>query len=478
MSITDRRAAVACAALPRADALPPPCVSPVRLRVAALAMTALALTGCASFSADGGLGSVSSLARPHTGQDVTLARGVAAPAAVDALLAQPLSADAAVRLALLNNRGLQVSLAELGVAEADFVQAGRLRNPAFTFSKLRGGENEIERSVLFDLAGLLTLPARQGIERGRFEQAKLQAAAQVVQLATDTRRAFFTAVAAAQSVQFQERASLAAEASAELTRRMVRAGNSSKLDQAREQLFHAETLAQLARTRHQATVAREQLMRCLGLSGAGKSITLPERLPELPAAERDSARAEALALTQRFDLQMARRDLEATAAALGLTRATRFVNVLDAGYANKSIDGAPRANGYQVSLELPLFDWGSARSARAEALYMQALHRTADSALRARSEVRQAYSAYRMAYAVARRYRDEVMPLRKQVADEVLLRYNGMLASTFELLTDAREQIAAVNTTIEAERDFWLADTDLEAAMTGSASPNDERSKR
>ncbi|MGV3742799.1 MAG: TolC family protein, partial [Burkholderiaceae bacterium] len=154
--------------------------------------------------------------------------------------------------------------------------------------------------------------------------------------------------------------------------------------------------------------------------------------------------------------------------ALGLTRATGFINVLELGYANKSQTGAPRQNGYEIELALPLFDWGRSRTAKAEALYMQSVHRTADTAIRARSEVREAYSAYRTAYDLAKHYRDEVVPLRKKISDEMLLRYNGMLASVFDLLTDSRAQIASVNAAIEAQRDYWLADTDLQMAINGS----------
>lgn len=203
----------------------------------------------------------------------------------------------------------------------------------------------------------------------------------------------------------------------------------------------------------------------LGLSGEPPGFTLPDRLPDLPAQPRSPADAEAQALAQRLDVLIARQDAQATAQALGLARTTGFINVFDAGYANKSTTGMPRQNGYQVSLELPLFDWGGARVARAEASYMQAVHRTADIAVRARSEVRQAYAGYRTAYDIARRYRDEVVPLRKQIADEVLLRYNGMLASTFELLAESREQLVSVNAAIAAQRDFWIADTHLQSAM-------------
>ena len=100
---------------------------------------------------------------------------------------------------------------------------------------------------------------------------------------------------------------------------------------------------------------------------------------------------------------------------------------------------------------------------------MAAVYRTADTAIRARSEVREAYFSYRTAYDLAKHYRDEIVPLRKKISDEVVLRYNGMLMSVFELLTDAREQATSVNGAIEAQRDFWLAETDLQAAINGSS---------
>jgi len=428
------------------------------------------LTGCASLSNDGGLNDVSRLTQERIGQPAGFSRDANNDQQVSALLVQTLTPQTAVQIALLNSPALKASFAELGVSESEFVQAGRMRNPSLGFGRIRGGsETEIDRSVMFDIAGLLTLPARSRIEQRRFEQAKLRAAAQAVQLASDTRRAYFMAVAAAQSAAFADQVRGAAEASSELAAKMSKAGNWSKLDQARERAFYQDALTQLARSRHEAVATREQLIRLLGLSGEQLSFVLPDRLPDLPSQPQEINNAEAQALSQRLDMLAARRDTEATADALGLTKATGFINVFDAGYANKSSTGLPRENGYQVTFELPLFDWGSAKVARAQAQYMQSVHRAADTAVRARSEVREAYSSYRTTYGIARNYRDEVVPLRKKISDEVLLRYNGMLASVFELLADSREQLNSVNTAIETQRDFWIAETRLQAAVNGGS---------
>lgn len=440
------------------------------LKPFALGALVLLLGGCATFSPDGGMTAISALTKARIGQPVNrIAEGdTATAAAIDALLRKPLDADGAVKIALMNNRSLQASFAQLGVSEADVVQAGRLRNPGFSFSRLRGGNDlEIDRSVMFDLAGLLTLPARSSIEKRRFEQAKLNTAADAVRLAANTRRAYFIAVAAQQHVAFMQQVKESAEAAAELAQRMQAVGNFSKLDYEREQAFYAETIAQLARATQDAVVTRERLTQAMGLSGPRIHFQLPDRLPDLPTSAPEATDIEAQAMQQRLDVQIARRDAEATASALGLTRTTRFVNVLDAGYLNKSTSGAPRENGYEVSLEIPLFDWGKARTRKAESLYMAAVNRTADTAVRARSEVRVAYSAYRTAFDLAHHYRDEIVPLRKKISDEMMVRYNGMLVSVFELLADAREQAASVNAAIEAQRDYWIAETDLQYAING-----------
>jgi outer membrane protein TolC len=442
------------------------------MKLTAAAAAALFLAGCASFSPDGGAGKVSELTKERTGQGVSLQRSTAdvdsASARIAELLKQPLTADGAVELALLNNRGLQASFSELGIAEAERVRAGRLANPTFSFGRLSGaGVTEIDRSVMFNLLGLLTLPVASEVAQRQLEQAQVQAAFDAVGVAAEARKAFFGAVAAQDLVGYYEQVKEAADASNDLARRMLAAGNFNKLAQMREQAFYADATANLARARHQAVAEREKLVRLLGLSGDQLAFKLPEHLPELPKTPLEPKDAEQTAIEKRLDVLMAKRSTEATAKSLGLTRGTRFINVLEAGYANKSQTGEPRQNGFEVELQLPIFDFGAARTARAEATYMQSVHRTAEVAVNARSEVRESYSAYRTAFDLARHYRDEVVPLRKRISEENLLRYNGMLSSVFELLADARDQVTTVTAAIEAQRDYWIAETNLQIALTG-----------
>ena len=446
------------------------------LRLTLAATAALALAGCAGFSADGGMSRVSELTRERTGHPVTLQRDPqdadAARARVSELLGTPLTADGAVEIALLNNRGLQQQLGNVGVSEADLVQAGRLRNPAITLGRLAGGGAlEIDRSLMFDVLGLLTLPGRSRIAQGRFDQAQLQAASDAVAVAQQARQAFFDAVAAQQLEAYARQVMEAADAADELAKGMLRAGNASKLDQMREQAFHADATARVARSRLQALSARERLVRALGLGDEQARLTLPERLPDLPKDAAGSHDAEQAALDKRLDVLMARREAETTARQLGLSQATGFIDVLDAGWQDKRQRGAPQERGGQVQFELPIFDFGGADRVRARAVYMQAVNRAAATAVAARSEVREAWAGYRGAFELARHYRDEVVPLHKRISEETVLRYNGMLVDVFELLADAREQVASVTACVEATRDFWLADSRLQEALAGAGAP-------
>lgn len=444
--------------------------TPITVRGALATTAALLLAGCASTDPAAALRVSAAEAQQRTGVQARLLRSDydrrALASEIDTLLKEPLGVDGAVRIAVLNHPGLQASYWDAGIAQADLAQAARLRNPSFGFSRMEGGgSREIERGVSLDLAGLLTMPLRQRMAARRHEETTLQVAAAIERHAIATRRAWIEAVAAGQALDYARQVAAAADSSSELMERMTLAGNASALDLAREAAFHAEAGAAVLRAGRARDAAREQLTRQLGLWGAQAGYRLPERLPELPARPVELAGIERLALERRLDVRAARAAAAGTAADLGLTRATRMVNVLDLGYASKSETGEPRSEGYEISLELPLFDWGGARVARAEGVYMQALGHVAETAVNARSEARAGYLGYRASHEVALHYREQVIPLRQKIANETLLRYNGMLASPFELLADAREQAAAVHATIEALKEFWLAEAGLEAAL-------------
>jgi outer membrane protein, multidrug efflux system len=443
-----------------------------------LVAAALALAGCATVSPDGNASDINQLVAGRaagTTAQVAAANTAATREAVTKLLAAPITAESAVRIALLNNPGLHASMATLGISDADRVQAGTLPNPHLSLGRFTAGDTlEIERALRFNVMGLIALPWRAQWQSQQHELAKLQAAQEVVRLAADTSKAWVNAVAAQQTAAYMADAKLAAEAGGELARRMARVGNWSRLEQAREQVFLADATTQLAKAQQSAFAEREKLIRLMGLWGTQTEFKLLERLPDLPKAPQDINNIEERALRDRLDVRSVVAESGYVANSLGLVKASGFLNALDVtARRNTTFNNATGdkeiKKGWELELPIPLFDWGGASNARAQGTYMQSVARVRQTAINARSEAREAYHGYRTAYDVAVHYRDEVVPLRKFINSEVLLRYNGMLASVFDLLADMRTQIMAVNGAIEAQRDFWLAEADLQTTLTGTS---------
>ncbi|MEO5843875.1 MAG: TolC family protein [Caldimonas sp.] len=444
----------------------------------AAAIAALALAGCASTAIDENYQDVRQITRQRLGGDVrwltTDDSRRQAQAEVDALLARPLGADDSVRIALAYSPSLQAMLYEGAARSAAATQSARLPNPVFAFERLvrnEAGSRELEitRTLSLSILDLLLLPTRLRLAEFQQQSTRLGLASNVVLAATTARQAWISAVASQQSVQYFEQVKASADASAELARRMQAVGNYSKLQRAREQAFAAEAVTQLARGRQAARSSREALVRTLGLNETQAAVlTLPERLPDLPGTPQDEGAVTQTAMDQRLDVRLARASLDFTAREQGLTRVSSFINGLEFGLVDVRETGAARQKGFDINVPLPIFDFGDAVRVGARATYMAAVNRAAQLAVDARSQVRESYGAYRTAYDISRHYRDEIVPLRRAIADENLLRYNGMLIGVFELLADAREQVASVVQAIEAQRDFWLADAALQGALIGT----------
>lgn len=458
---------------------------PIRSRtfsvIAVLGVVSL-LSGCKTFSPDGGIDVVSAVAGSDLRKDVVAVRtpgdAETARSMVAQLLKRPLTVEAAVQIALLNNRGLQAAYNELGAAEAIAVGQSLPPNPALSLSRISGSvETEIDRQIVISILALATLPMRAEIAADRFHQAQLAAALETLRVGAETRRAFYRAVAARELADFLAQANASAETAAKLASRLGETGSMNKLDQAREHVFYADLTTQLASAEQRATSEREQLIRALGLWGGDLRFMLPNRLAALPRRPQSLPAIEQAAVSRRVDLQIARIELETLAKTYGLTQATRFINVLDAGYADKITKDKEtgeriRDRGFTVSFEVPIFDFGEVRVREAEQFYLLAVNRLAEKAVNVRSQARDAYQAYRSTYDIARHYESEVLPLRKIISDETQLRYNAMQIDVFSLLAEARQRIFATTAAIEAKRAFWLAQTDLQVAIIGGGNAN------
>lgn len=446
-------------------------------RLGALATAILVLAGCASVNIDQAVKDTNDSTTTFTGGKLELSRTEQQQQAraklTSELLGKPLSMDDAVQLALANSPAVQTLLAQSWAELAQANQAGRISNPVFTFERIRfADELELGRLLSFGLLDLLTLPQRRIIARGQTEQAKVQLSANVVEQVTQVRQGWVRAVTAQQTLLYAEQINRTAQASAELAKRMQQVGNFTKLQRARQQAFYADATAQLASSQHAATAAREELIRQLGLTDAQVTeLKLPERLPDLPKAPREAEVVNASAMQQRLDVQMARSQLDIAGKSQGLNLLNSLVDVelgirRDTVFDNDRGTSTPR-RGFELGIRLPIFDWGSAQRGVMNAQSLAAASRYESTVRGASSQLRESYSAYRTAYDVAKHYRDEIVPLRKTMAEENILRYNGMLIGVFELLADTRDQISSVTAAINANQQFWLADAALAASMIG-----------
>lgn len=447
----------------------------------------LLLGGCASFSEDGGLSVTRSYAALELRKDIVKVndQGIAltAEAEVEQLLRRSLTADSAVQIALLKNRGLQAAFNDLGVSEAQFVQATLPPAPRFSITQWGLGFNtDIERSVAASVLELATLPVRAEIARQRFRADQYRAAEQLLRLAGEARRQFYRTVAANQAVAYLEQALASSEAASTLAKQLGETGALNKLEQAREQAFYSELGAQLAKARVQQRAERERFTRLLGLWGREIDFHLPNGLPPLPKRLANARAIEAEALTKRADVQAARFELQSLVGQFGLNQASGFVSVFDVGFANqyarsRTFDGGAEGgipkvdraslNGFTADLTVPIYDFGAVAVRGAKEAYFGAANRLAERAVNARSEVREAYQRYRGQYDITRHYQTSVLPLRKTILDQSLLQYSGMLLDVTALIVDARARILSNIQAIEAQRDFWVAATDLKAAIVG-----------
>jgi outer membrane protein TolC len=443
--------------------------------VAALLST-LALSGCATFSPDGGMTVVANVAGETLKKDVISIRTAddaeQARNAVQRLLRHSLTFESAVQIALLSNKGLQASYNELALAEAAMVQESLPPNPTFSIFRIAGDAAlEAERQVVGNILALSTLPFRSEIARQRFQQAQLRTAEETLRLAADVRRTYFRVVAANELVGLLTDAKSTAESTAQLASKLGQTGALNKLDQAREQVFYAETTAELATIRQDATSSRERLIRLLGLWDDDLGFRLPQKLPDLPRRPLSLPGIEVDAVEHRIDLQIARMELDALAKSLNLTEATRFVTLLDvAGVDRKTRDpnGTTfRESGFDVQFQIPIFDGGEVRVRQAAETYNQAFNRLTEKAVNVRSEAREAFRVYRSSYDIAGHYQREVLPLRKIISDEMQLRFGSMQNDVFAVLTEARLRIASLRAAIEAKREFWLAQSELKTAVNG-----------
>ena len=430
--------------------------------------------GCAGVSKERGHKEVASIVEQRTGYKTRWEQGPPTDAQiagwVDGLLQGGLTRDRAVGIALVNSPSLQATYEELGVSQADMVQAGLLSNPRLGGSlgfPLNEGKKEYEVSLVQDFLDIFVLPLRKRVAREQFIADTLRVAHETLRVAGDVRKAVIALETSTQLVDLRREIVRAAQAGAELAERQHEAGNITDLALAQEQTMAEQAKIDLSREELAVATHREEVNRLLGLWGTRTGWKLSESLPALAPEDPSVEHLESRAIRQRLDVDAARKQTLVLWNALELARNSRYFGFVDVGiHAHQDPDGA-RLLGPTLALELPIFDQRQALIARLEAQYRQATRRLAALSVTARSEVRVAATQLGAARWTAERYQKVLLPLRERVVANSQLQYNAMQIGLAELLTAKQAQIEAYRAYLEALRDYWSAHVDLELAVGG-----------
>jgi cobalt-zinc-cadmium efflux system outer membrane protein len=400
--------------------------------------------------------------------DVDAPAEAAVTARVRALLADPLTAQRAVEVAFLRNRRLQGVLAEVGIARAELVQAGLLRNPILTASVRFGigaSGTGADLGLVQELLNVLQIPLKKRVAAAHLEATKLAAGAALLGLAADVRETFYAAQAAEQQLALRRTVAEAAGLGADLARRRHAAGNATDLERAFEAALYEDARLAVADAEIEALAAREALVGMLGLFGEETAFAIGDRLPALPERDRELAGLESLAVERRLDLAAARQQI---AAAEHEAAFARFYGLVPGGglgaAAEREVEGGWSV-GPALELELPLFDQRQAEVATARQKARREAEAFAALAVAIRSEVRIAHARLTTARARVRHYERTVLPLRATILDETMREHNAMQAGPAALLLAKTTQVEAGSGYVAALADYWSAHVALDRAV-------------
>ncbi len=289
---------------------------------------------------------------------------------------------------------------------------------------------------------------------------------QVAAVRLEVQRLWVDAVASRQAVAHSRDIVAVAQAGAELGQRMAQVGNWSRARQIQEELPLWEARARLGQAQLQAERALQALWQRIGGGTTVQSLMaqLPAHLPvDLPAHSLAEGQT-------RLDLDdVAALQQQALQAHARWSLQDIYARRLMAGLGLNDIElqAAQKAFADLAGQAQPVWDPRTMRWGHAFENAWQARLQADRLARQVRADVQVAAAAYRVARQNAQQSQTEVLRLHKELSQETLLRYNGMLKSTWDLLASARSRIDSVDAAMQGQREAWLANADLVAVLAG-----------
>lgn len=431
-----------------------------------------ALSACATPDPDAAVRDFGTLIATRTSDPIVWRTGGPKDAAVDArvqgLLSEPLTAEAAVAVALLNNRGQQARYAELGLAQADLVEAGLLENPMFEVMVRPSTESgtNLEFGLVQNFVSLLMRPARQKIAQAEYENVQLELAADLIAFTAEVRSAYFAHVGARNQREAVAAIASTARDAADLAKAFHTAGNITELELVEFQADAEEASVASMDAEQEVAATEIDLIELLGLPSTA-DWSLPTRLPALPDQILVTATLEDQALRERFDLQAMRAGLRAAADHLGLKQNFRLLDDMELGVSAEREPEGEWLIGPSLVFPLPIFDQGQGRVTHALLELCQLQDELVDKEASVRAEVRRATTALTVNRQKAAHLLDILLPLKQRLTRLTLAEYNYMLTGAFEVLEAEKHENEVYREHLEALTDYWIARAELMAAVGG-----------
>ena len=418
-------------------------------------------SGCVSSSA--GLDRVQAALGPSLARDLEAS---GADARVRELLARPLDAEAAVRVALLSSPDVQASLARIGIARGQLLSASLLPNPTADAAIYLADEVEMEGALLFDLTGMLRTPLGRHAAEADLDAEAAAAALSVLEHAYATRVAFVRYQADRRTREVLQTVVEASRASWEAAQILRDAGNITALEVSQEEALYQEARLALTAAELEVLESREALNVRMGRYGEGTEWEAEPPLPAPPDEAPSLERLEARAVAASIALAWLRDRMRAAGQRVVLARTASALPAIRAGVALRREDQEWSA-GPALEVTLPIFGQGQGALMTQEARFGVLEQEYAARAIRLRALVRRARNRMVIARERERFLRETLMPLRQRVVAETVTQQNAMNASVFQILAARRAELASALDHVEASRDYWAARAALDQLLAG-----------
>jgi len=388
----------------------------------------------------------------------------AAQDTIASLLAKPLTVDAAVQIALLNNPGLQATLEELGIAQADLVQAGLLSNPKLKALVLSGGGNvKTELGVEQDFLGLFLRPIQIKLGEAHYQVVKLHVGYEVFSLISEVRSAYFTLQGDKQLLALHRAVLEATEAATELASRQYNAGNINMLDLSRHQAISNQANLTLMQNEIKVKIEQDALKWKLGLI-SDKELKINGVLPQFSENDPPLTKLHSNASENRMDLLALKAEIRGLEEALPWAR---YSQIAEGEIGVEQEREQKQLTGPGLKVAVPIFDQGQAAMVRKSTELRQKQKQLEALIQEIHTEVGILYKEMVVNRKTVEYFQKTIIPAHQQIVQSAQKHYNYMLQGVYTLLESKQDEINANRDCIEALKTYWITRSRLDFAIGG-----------